>query len=180
MNRDQTLDGRYFDWLGEKVHLGNRKNPARSYLNLAKQLYQVSFHWYVPNDDNRAMDGLDLRYEFLEELGEEGDQMWLELDCSIFEMLIALARRITFQAEDDLAKWFWTLVGNLGLRGCSDLHYDSDHATTVDLAIERLLNRTYSRDGSGGLFPLKSPPTDQRVTEIWYQMSAYLIEETAT
>jgi hypothetical protein len=33
-------------------------------------------------------------------------------------------------------------------------------------------------DGSGGLFPLKNPQQNQRTTEIWYQMNAWLMENS--
>ena len=46
----------------------------------------------------------------------------------------------------------------------------------VKAAVECLLERRYLEDGDGGLFPLKCPRKDQRRVEIWYQMSAWVIE----
>ena len=46
----------------------------------------------------------------------------------------------------------------------------------IDSALEAVITRSYYSDGQGGLFPLMDPSSDQRKTEIWYQMAAYLLE----
>ena len=63
---------------------------------------------------------------------------------------------------------------NLGLNHCSDkrrLTYEE-----VNDVLDRVIWRTYRWDGHGGLFPLNEPEKDQREVEIWYQLSAYLLE----
>ena len=67
---------------------------------------------------------------------------------------------------------------NLDLRQFSDEVYE-DYIDAPDLVQERVdvfLDRAYSPDGTGGLFPLHEPDEDQRQVELWYQMSAYLLE----
>lgn len=44
----------------------------------------------------------------------------------------------------------------------------------VDEAIWRLLNRTYDRDGKGGLFTIRGWKRNAREAEIWHQLMAYL------
>jgi hypothetical protein len=42
--------------------------------------------------------------------------------------------------------------------------------------LHKLNNRTYSKLGKGGLFPLRSSAYDQRKVELWYQMAAFMTE----
>jgi len=59
-----TLDDQYFEWLYSQVaDVRIRKGP-RTYWNLLRQLFATEFVWHVPNDDNRAYDGRDLRFEW--------------------------------------------------------------------------------------------------------------------
>ena len=44
-------------------------------------------------------------------------------------------------------------------------------------AVDRILNRRYAWDGSGGLFPLMRPDGDQRTEELWSQMNSYVLEK---
>ena len=171
----QPLDELYFTWLYSQVDSVRTRNPSRTYWKLLKQLYTKEFVWIIPNDDNRAEDGRDLRYEFIEDQGlNYVDPDWLHLGCSMLEMLVALSRRLFFEAEEKPRWWFWHLIENLGLSGYTDA---VDIPTNkVNDVLDRVIWRTYSRSGNGGLFPLKKPSRDQRDVEIWYQLSAYLLE----
>ncbi len=177
MNANGTLDDQYFEWLYTQVAAARNKNPARSYWELLRQLYTSPYIWFIPNDDNRAEDGKEFRYEFFRDAGiEEVDEYWVSLDCSMLEMLIALSRRISFESYATGADWFWKLLENLDLRRYTDEVYNSMTAEEVIEAIERVNTRTYNRDGTGGLFPLRDTRIDQRKIELWYQMSSYLLE----
>jgi hypothetical protein len=80
---------------------------------------------------------------------------------------------------DDLrmVDWFWMMLGNAELDGFTDeAFYALRGHILVDKILNRILDRTYKRDGIGGLFPLKHPKKDQRRVELWYQMNAYLVE----
>lgn len=173
-----TLDDRYFEWLYGLIGAVRNRNPARSYWLFAKQLYTKEFVWFVPNDDNRVEDGKELRYEFLAEKGtDEVDLEWMALGCSMLEMLIALSHRASFVSDKAPGDWFWLLMRNAELDGYNDRRYSSRVAKEVDEKLDRIINRTYSRNGEGGLFPLRQTPNDQRKVEIWYQMSEFLLEE---
>jgi hypothetical protein len=92
----------------------------------------------------------------------------------MLEMLIGLARRLSFEAEGRADDWFWHLLENIKLDKYNDSSgYDPDE---VDDILERIIWRNYRPDGVGGLFPLNEPEEDQRKVELWYQLSAYLIE----
>lgn len=172
------LDERYFHWLYGQVCSVEAQNPSRTYVNLLSIMYTKEFVWLVPNDDNRVEDGKDLRYEFLEDIGttpEERDRLWLELGCSFLEMLIALSRRLSFEAGDSPRVWFWHLIENLELEEFSDrVDISKEH---VDGVLDRVIWRTYEYNGGGGLFPLQYPEQDQRKVELWYQLSDYIVEQ---
>ena len=142
-----------------------------------KQLYVKEFVWLIANDDNRAEDGKELRYEFINEQGiDEVDQAWLDLGCSVLEMMIALARRAAFESDDEVVEWFWRFIFNLGLNNHTDIAYTSKTEREVDNVLDTVIFRTYDADGLGGLFPLTHPRQDQRKVELWYQLAAYLSE----
>lgn len=171
-----TIDDRYFEWLYSHIGSVRNRNPSRSWWGLSRQLYQTPFTWFVPNDDNRIADGLELRNEFVDEYGEGIPEAWVDLECSVFEMLLALSRRVSFEAAGTPSDWFWTFMDNMDLRMWTDKLYSLEVEQIIDQAIATLVERTYRDDGQGGLFPLKYPTEDQRNVEIWYQMSSYLLE----
>lgn len=180
MNVIPPLDEAYFEWLCRQVRITKNRNPARSYLTLLKKLYTTPFIWFVRNDDNRAADGIELRDNFLDEMYEGAfkDHDWLELECSLLEMLVGLAKRAAYQSLDEPDRWFWVFIENLGMRSFSDGLFKTDRnlAAEVDGVLDALNMRTYFSNGTGGLFPLKDPEDDQRTVELWYQLSAYLQE----
>jgi hypothetical protein len=183
----QPLDERYFKWLYK--HSGMRPKSARdprpTYWKLFKILYTTEFEWFVPNDDNRHEDGRNLRGLFLNETGVEGaDQDWLDQNCSMLEMLIALSARCWFADWHERApnEWLWTMLKNVGLQEFHDGYLVSGRGDLVEEIkgiLKQINNRTYAPDGSrGGLFPLEKPTKDQRHVEIWYQMHDYLNERS--
>lgn len=171
-----TLDDQYLTWLYSLVaDVRARKGPG-TYWKLFRQLFKTEFVWFVPNDDNRAVDGRELRFEWASQVDVHVDQNWAELGCSFLEMMIGIARRLEFMTEADSTYWFWHLVGNLGLLGHNDrsafLVKDVDNRTSA------VIQRTYDCHGNGGLFPLRRTDEDQRKVEIWRQLNMYLIENS--
>lgn len=172
-----TADDRYFEWLYSHIGPVEYNNPRHTFWSLARQLYVTKFRWFVHNDENRAADGIQLREEFMDRWGHEGvEPNWLDLECSVFEMLIALSERLAFESYGEVSDWFWKLMENLGLTAYNDLTYNAVHSDEIAEAVNRVLDRTYGRDGTGGLFPLREGRRDQRRIELWYQKEAYLLE----
>lgn len=168
-------DDAYLRWLYQQVARVSLRNPSKTYWSLFKQLYKTEFVWFVPNDDNRVEDGRDLRVEFLEQTGfPDVPPEWLELGCSMFEMLIALSRRLSFEADGEPRAWFWHMLRNIELHDITDDKVYSDE--NVSKILDGVIWRTYDRDGNGGLFPLRHPTQDQTKVELWYQLSAYLTQ----
>ena len=173
---DEPLDEQYLKWLYSKVASVKLKNPARTYWSLFSLLYRKEFDWTVPNDDNRVEDGRDLRKEFSNEKRLHPDIEWMTMDCSMLEMLIALSRRLEYDTEVETGEWFFTLLSNIELNGYTDAYFKRCDEAIVNRTLDRVVQRTYNPDGHGGLFPLDYPQEDQREVELWYQLSAYLLE----
>lgn len=174
---DAQLENDYFEWLYGLVGAVRNRNPARSYWTLIKMLHSTEFLWFIPNDDNRLEEGKELRLEFLQTQGiDQVDPEWVDTGCSMLEMLIALSRRMAFEAERSPLVWFWELLENLNVSSYNDNVITNRDIREIEQALDRVINRRYRANGEGGLFPLKSPRQDQRKIELWYQMSAYLLE----
>lgn len=173
-----TVDDRYFEWLYSQIGSVRSRNPARSYWKLAKKLYITEFVWLVANDDNRVEDGKELRLEFVNEQGSDGiNPTWMDLGCSMLEMLIALSRRVAFLADKEPGDWFWIFIQNLDLDSYNDTRFTPHREQIVEEVLERFIYRNYFPDGIGGLFPMDNPTEDQRKVELWHQLSAYLLEK---
>jgi hypothetical protein len=171
------IDEFYFRWLYSQVGSVEEQNPSYTYWEMLRQLYKKEFVYIIENDDNRAHDGLDLRREFLNQEGiSEVDSSWMNLCCSMLELLIGLSRRLAFEDGGEPYIWFWHLIENLGL----EIYNDNTRIPThrIDRILDRVISRTYNRKGHGGLFPLNRTSMDQREVELWYQLNEYLIERS--
>jgi len=187
MGRNETLKAQYFSWLYSLV---SDRRP--SYRLLCMEMHKKPFRWYIRNDDNRCDDGIHLREVFVEEFDLDEDhlevQYFMKGECTILEVLVALAQRIDeqlFNLEDHknrTSKWFKEMISNLGLDKFTD-DYDRQECYSpvteaeINETLEKLVSRQYDFYGRGGLFPLKRrPPQDQTEVEIWYQLMLYLDE----
>lgn len=173
------LINEYFDWMYQLVC----KNTKRvSYRKLLYQLYDTTFNYSIAMDGNRAEDGVDLRYRFGYEHNLEGSAIASCLDnkdCSVLEMMVALAIRCEEHIMDNpdigdrTSLWFLSMIENLGLKKMTDGYFDRGYVTNV---LNRFLNREYERNGEGGLFTVNHNRIDMRSVEIWYQAMWYLDE----
>ena len=167
----ELLDDLYLEWLYQMV---GRQAENVDHWRLLAQLSRSKFFMIVPNDDNRCADGIALRKEFMRtDRTIAATREWLTEECSVLEMLIGIARHLSFEMSGEVGEWFWHLIENLGLTRYHDRRW---HEGAVNDAVERLVWRNYSFDGTGGLFPLREPYEDQRKVELWFQMEAYMLE----
>lgn len=168
------LDELYLSWLYKRVADSEVANSSQTFWHLLQRLYKKEYVWLIPNDDNRVEDGRFLREEFIEDLGlYDVDSEWMNLGCSMLEMMIALSRRLSFQGGGEPRDWFWRLIDNLGLYITDNQRFSR---SKVEEVLDRQIWRTYKSNGAGGLFPLKHPLRDQRDVEIWTQLNEYLLE----
>lgn len=94
----------------------------------------------------------------------------------MLEVLLALSQRVSFESNEAPEFWFWKFLENLDLRQYTDEVYQQGDWANIDEIINTLVGRTYKANGLGGLFPLQNARANQKRVEIWYQMSAYLLE----
>lgn len=172
------IEQHYFQWL---CHLVHADVPGDSYYEMCRLMYREPFIPKIPHDDNRAVDCEQLRDEFAS-LVYYPEYPFRHKPCRFLEMLISFAWRIQDSlcdpTDDRRVEWFWTMIENLELDDCRDSkRFKRECEEKVLEAIDRVNNRTYSRDGKGGLFPLDHPPRDQRKVELWYQVNTYLLEK---
>jgi len=174
-----VVENEYFEWLYNYV-CKYKANSSISYRKLFALLHDTEFIFSIPNDVNRAIDGIDLRYRFFLELEErEGGPVPHCIDgpCSVLEMIIALAIRCEETIMDDprfgdrTTQWFWRMMSNLGLNLMTDDIFDRD---LVKEKIDIFLNRQYEPNGKGGLFYIHDCTEDLRNVEIWAQLCWYL------
>ena len=175
MNRDE-IRNEYFEWMYNLV-CGDRYSEEISYRKLLMFLHNTEFIYFIPKDENRAKDGINLRDRFAYERGCIREaKLYLDSPCSILEMMIALSFRCE-EIMDDAAigdrtvQWFWEMVTNLGLGSMVDNMFDKRLADDI---IARFMYRNYEPNGRGGLFTVRHCNSDLRDVEIWYQMCWYL------
>lgn len=174
---NEAVEDIYFNWLCAKVEHVENPTPSLTHWKLLKKLHHTKFVWILSGDDNRAQDGVDLRYVFLTEAGIDVDPEWYEIDCSMLEMLIAFAKRLEWQTDYSQKHWFWMMLGNLDIQDLNDAKFNRRAEEIVDEILDSFIWRTYDYNGLGGLFPLREPEHDQTGVEIWYQFCEYLIEQ---
>lgn len=144
------------------------------YQRLLITMFNTDF-WYdesILSDGSRALGGVSLRINYPYDFGDK--------PCSVLEMLIAMAIRIeeTFfeydpSIGDHPERWFWEMVGNLGLLDQTNDHFNEEYVFDI---LQRWMHRQFQHNGVGGLFPLRHTMIDQRQLSIWEQLGMYLYE----
>jgi len=130
-----NYDKLYFDYLTNIIDVNDK---AANYSKLLEAFYYFDFLWLpnIPLDENRAKDGLQLRTMYKAFLPEEEhvafDSIFVGRQCSILEMFVAFADRLTYIVSSfDCPSYFWLFVENLGLNSYDNLHYDQGAVFTI-------------------------------------------------
>lgn len=160
----------YFEWLMHII------DGPREYSYVLRYLYNTEFYSPVPRDDNRAEDGVELRYVFEDETGDICPKGGC---CSVLEMMIALAERIDndflyeYVYGNRTFAWFWEMFDNLKLCKYDDYDYNPEKVRHI---VSNLLERNYKKGGKGSLFPCKHADQNWSNVEIWWQLNKYILE----
>lgn len=168
----------YKQWLLERIHGYDPKYS--SYSKLLEFLYSTNYRYYsyeYGTDRDRYRDGLALRDSYANETGDFYILQYKD-DCSVLEMLIALAIRIDrgllgIPNEDRSYWWFWQFIDNLDLLRMTDDRYDEFYISEI---VNDWLDRTIDYNGNGGIFPLLNARVDQRSETTWRQLNDYINE----
>ena len=181
MERTEFDKNDYLQWLislvTPDIHI------QKKYKKVFRIMLKKPFIWTIHNDDNRATDGLNLRLRYSDLRGGVWSKWLSEAPCSMLEMMVGLAVRceeeIMFDEQfgDRTFEWFWAMMDNSGLLECgiSGL-IGRELETKVERILDRINNRTYAKNGKGGLFLTQLFSEDMRKVEIWYQMNYWLTE----
>jgi hypothetical protein len=162
----------YFDWLYFTVLPG--KNNER-FRKLLSALHSIVFRYFIDYDENRAIDGVNLRWYYVCDGGDDSIMDWQE-PCTVLEMLIALAMRMDnimggVDGECNVPYWFWMLLHHIDLAEMTDEHFDKNY---LHKRVDMFLDREYEPDGYGNIFHIQDCREDLRTVEIWTQMCWYL------
>jgi hypothetical protein len=181
----RTLDETFVEWLYAQVADPSELDPSKTHYKLFWVLYSTEFYSVLGMDENRVSDALELRGRFSSEEGlsrvTTGVTMtelrdWAQMPCSFLELLVGLSNILSFETGDEPRRWFWQLLDNLKISGYSDARPVPEHH--IRRICQRVIDREYAFNGVGGLFPLIRPNRNQREVELWYQASAYIMENT--
>lgn len=178
------MEEEYFEWLCGIVNGGDPEEP---FYNLLGVMHNCIFRWSMDMDENRTYDGRELRREWddhcFTSMSDTEFDIFLREPVSCLEVLIGLAIRIQDEIMwnpdkgDRVPVWFWQMVENLGLKDLDDDHfYGSDSANRVLETLEIWMDREYTKDGIGSIFPIPKCNKDLRSMQIWSQMSEYFLE----
>lgn len=162
----------YFDWLYFMVVPNPGKNQYRKLLTT---LHSIEFRYFVDYDENRASDGENLRWYYVDDGGNDEILRWKE-PCTVLEMIISLAMHMDnivgdTDGELDIVHWFWMMMYNLDLDWMFDDRFDKSY---LNGRVKMFLDRTYQPDGEGNIIYISGCDTDLRDVEIWWQMCWYL------
>lgn len=172
----------YFNWMCS-VALPNPQE-RKNYMNLLNCLDSISYT-YLPTvmlDENRSVDGLDLRMHYAYEFGVPEDIMATQFKenwCSVLEVLVAFSIRYDLynHGGENPSRWIRVIFDNLHLLRYDDSHWNQVSDRAVHEIINTMLYRQYNYDGTnGGPFHLKNPRDDLRKTDIWTQLQWYCVE----
>lgn len=181
--RRRSKESDYFVWLCEMVCVDGRYTDE-SYWVLAEALWCTDYYWTIPLDRNRANNSSILRFRYSKlEGGEDpydGPPTVLEVFVMLAEDMFNLLDEL--DGEDRRPMFFWEMIDNLGLTSFTDQLF-RDYPEKKELYLRRIqkkldiwMHREYDYNGTGGLFPLRDPRSDQTKIELWYQMQSYISE----
>lgn len=160
-----TCTSDYYLWLESLVSDGNHEE-------LLRYLHKQPYRWQFTLDENRAAGGLNLRGRFAYDNTVDISDVE-EGPCSVLEMMIALADRMTEILTCDIYDWFWEMIRNLHLDQFDDANFDP---RGIDYILNVWLDRKYDEHGNGSLFPLQRYSGDCRSLDTWSQMNAWITE----
>lgn len=179
MCRMGAIDG-YFDLLASEIC--QKDHSIYDYSMLLRRLYDIPFEVRVEMDENRKMDALNMKMEYVESdlAPEHGTRVLVERFISVLEVLFALAKRMEndilcdpMTEIDNSSMYFWDMLRNLDVEKYKN---DNFKGINVDEKVCKWLRRDYTHDGKGSIFYVPRSKIDMRKEEIWNQMQCYIMK----
>lgn len=170
--------GEYPLFLMDKIHLWTNSSYDH-YHKLCEFLDTIPYRWSIDLDENRMLDAMTLREEYIDLHGGRG-RAFVNGEVSVFEVLVALSIRmehICYDSEDDkTGERFIEMIHNLAIQ-FNNLRWNDEVQKTVEERVRVWLDREFDRFGYGSPFPNKRAKEDQRKVELWYQMNKYIVDK---
>lgn len=174
---NDELSQAYYEWLVYDI-LSSRPN----WFPILKVLHSRDYVPIMIMDDSRAKDGVNMRDIYMSKVNNtyavvQGSNPWVDIPCSMLEMMIAFAIRIKeeFYSEYDDIFDMTTIIFSSFM---SSLGIDTETITEEELniIINNFICRNYDPSGKGSLFNLsgKTLDIDWRDPPIWNQMLAWV------
>lgn len=140
----------YTPWLIQRGCLEN-------YSELASVWDELDFVWYIPEDEDKAIQALRMRDEYCFETGMPSPR---QAPASFLEVFVSITDTLTAMLYQDRESFTKSILLNVGARSFSDDgHLPSKIHEEALLIAERVMYRTYSRNGTGGLFRIPGVDT---------------------
>lgn len=165
----------YFNYICD-LALGKNKS---SYTKLCWLLHNMPFMYILDMDENRAVDGVYLRKNFIDRHPEYSlEELYADRMCSVLEMMVALAKRCHDSVIDAPGsgngksyELFKLMLDNMGLDKYTDNKFNQK---AVEKIVNNMLDRDYPSDGKGSMFYIPGIEYDMKDAEIWYQAMWYI------
>lgn len=182
LNSEDIKEQYFWYLLGVVDQVRPFAHESITFHKLCRKLHSIPFEYTLMMDENRACDGIGMRYRFTL-FGGYYDNEKLEVydilagPCSFLEMLVGLALRIEENIMtnpyygDRTDQWFYHMLLSLRLHHMINARFDEDF---VDECIEKFNNREFDPEGRGSLFWIKRSNRDLNDVEIWIQAMQYL------
>lgn len=149
----------YTRWLIQRGCLEN-------YTELASVWDELDFVWYIPEDEDKAIQALRMRDEYCYETEKPSPR---QAPASFLEVFVSITDTLTAMLYQDREKFTKSILLNMGAYSYSDDgRLPSEIHEEALVIAERVIYRTYGRNGSGGLFRI--PGSDVLETPITSQM----------
>ena len=144
-----------------------QRGCLEEYSELASVWDELDFVWYIPEDEDKAVQALRMRDEYCYETGMSSPR---QAPASFLEVFVSITDTLTAMLYQDRETFTKSILLNVGARSYSDDgRLPSEIHSEALVIAERVMYRTYGRNGSGGLFRvpgsdiLEAPITSQMI-----------------
>ena len=161
-------DQEYIRWICDQ--LGLRVTKWRGMIST---LNKIPYRWSIDTDENRAVEGINLRNDYFKERGfnrVDTDSR----DCTVLEMLVSLANRLNFDyvgypGDEKNGRIFIDFCKNLGIVSAESNENQCYSGDFEDISenIDRWLDGNFEENGEGSPFYTPSEDINLSNLSVW-------------
>lgn len=134
-----------------------KRGCLEKYSELASVWDELDFVWYIPEDEDKAIQALRMRDEYCYETCMPSPR---QAPASFLEVVVSITDTLTAMLYQDRESFTKSILLNVGARSFSDDgRLPSEIHKEALIIAERVMYRTYSRNGTGGLFRIPGVDT---------------------